>query len=231
MVETIYDLLGLRTIPLKLQYRTDRDDLITDFFIPCLSNSIEYDIAIEYATIKSISTLSLGLQNFLQNEGKIRLITGHRYRSMDLDILTKLFENKSWSFNGFLHNNSIHSNKLEILQQLIQKDKIQIKVAIPNSEEIDGSFSERIGIFRDENGDAVAYTGTSNETFSHENKNFESVDVYTSWNDRERVKIKIADFENLWNNQTKYVQVYDFAYANEHRLLKYDSRWAIETIS
>lgn len=224
--------MGLRNIPLKLQYRTDRDDLITDFFIPCLSNSIEYDRAVEYATIKSISTLSLGLQNFLQHEGKIRLITGHRYRSTDLDILTKLVENKIWSFSGFLQGGStIHNNKLELLQQLIQKDKIQIKVAIPNSEEVDGSFSERIGIFRDEDNDMVAYTGTSNETFNRENQNFESVDIYTSWNDPARVEIKITDFENLWNNQTKYVQVYDFAYANEHHLLKYDSRWAIETIS
>jgi hypothetical protein len=104
-------------------------------------------------------------------------------------------------------------------------------VAIPNSEEVDGSFSERIGIFRDEVGDMVAYTGTSNETFNLDNRNFESVDVFTSWNEPSRVEIKKADFENLWNNNTKYVQVYDFEYANEHNLLKYDSRWAIETIS
>jgi hypothetical protein len=223
--------LGLRDVSLKLQYRTDRDDLITDFFIPCLSNSTEYDRAVEYVTIKSISTLSLGLQNFIQHDGKIRLITGHRYGSADLNILTKMFGKKN-NHNGALHNgNTIHSNKLEILYQLIQKNKIQIKVAIPNSEEVDGSFSERIGIFRDENGDAVAYTGTSNETFNLDNRNFESVDVFTSWDEPSRVEIKKTDFENLWNNETKYVQVYDYAYASEHNLLKYDPRWAIETIN
>jgi hypothetical protein len=225
-------LLGLRLVQLKQQYRTDRDNLITDFFIPCLSNSVEYDRAVEYVTIKSVSTLSLGLQNFLQHDGKIRLITGHRYRSLDLNILTKLFNNKNQNHNGLFQNgSSIHDNKIALVQQLIQKNKIQIKVAIPNSEEVDGSFSERIGIFRDEVGDMVAYTGTSNETFNLDNRNFESVDVFTSWNEPSRVEIKKADFENLWNNNTKYVQVYDFEYANEHNLLKYDSRWAIETIS
>jgi hypothetical protein len=227
--------LGLRTIPLRQQYRTDRDNLVTDFFVPCLSNSIEYDRAVEFVTLKSILILSLGLQNFIQHEGKIRLITGHRYRSAELNILTKMFGKKnkiqSDSINGNLNGISIHDSKLEVLQQLIQKDKIQIKVAIPNSEIVDGSFSERIGIFKDESGDMVAYTGTSNETFNLDNRNFESVDVFTSWSDPSRVEIKKTDFENLWNNDTKYVQVHDFVYANQKNLLKYDSKWAIETIS
>lgn len=227
--------MGLRSIPLRQQYRTDRDNLVTDFFVPCLSNSIEYDRAVEFVTLKSILILSLGLQNFIQHEGKIRLITGHRYRSAELNILTKMFGKKnkiqSDSINDNLNGISIHDSKLEVLRQLIQKDKIQIKVAIPNSEIVDGSFSERIGIFRDEGGDMVAYTGTSNETFNLDNRNFESVDVFTSWGDPPRVEIKKTDFENLWNNDTKYVQVYDFAYANQKNLLKYDSKWAIETIS
>lgn len=219
--------MGLKNITLKQQYRTDRDDLVADFFVPCLSNSIEYDRAVEYVTLKSISTLSLGLQNFVQNDGKIRLITGHRYRSADLNVLSKIFGKKNKALGG----NGIKNTKLGVLQSLIQKNKILIKIAIPNSEQVDGSFSEKIGIFRDDKNDMVAYTGTSNETFNTDNRNFESVDVFTSWNNKSRVDIKMGDFESLWNNETKYVQVYDFAYANQNNLLKYDSHWAIETIS
>lgn len=218
--------MSLKSISLKLQYRTDRDNLVTEFFIPCLSNSIEYDRAVQFVTLKSISTLSLGLQNFADHDGKIRIITGHRYATNDLDVLSKIFKK-----NGTFSTNVIRGHKLEVLQRMVQKNKIQIKIAIPRSEHVDGSFSERIGIFRDEEGEMVAYTGTSNETFNTENRNFESVDVYTSWNDRPRVDIKINDFERLWNNETKYVQVYDFAYAYQNNLLKYDSNWAIETLS
>ncbi len=219
--------MGLQNISLKLQYRTDRDNIVTEFFIPCLSNSVEYDRAIEFMTLKSISTLSLGLQNFAEHDGKIRLITGHRYASSDLDVLARIFNRKNSIFStGF-----IHSSKLEILQKLVQKNKIQIKIAIPNSEYVDGSFSERIGIFRDDDGQMVAYTGTSNETFNTDNRNFESIDVFTSWNDRPRVDIKLEDFEKLWSNETKYVQVYDFIDAYKNNLLKYDSKWAVETLS
>lgn len=221
------ELLGLKDVSLKLQYRTDRDNLVTEFFIPCLSNSVEYDRAVEFVTLKSITTLSLGLQNFADHEGKIRLITGHRYFSADLDVLAKIFHGKNGGFSA----GSIHNSKLDILHKLVQKNKIQIKIAIPNSEYVDGSFSERIGIFRDEEGEMVAYTGTSNETFNMENRNFESIDVFTSWNDRPRLDIKFSDFERLWNNETKYVQVHDFSYAYRNNLLKYDPKWATETLS
>ena len=219
--------MTLRNLSLKLQYRTDVDNLVTEFFIPCLSNSIEYDRAVQYVTLKSISTLSLGLQNFADHDGKIRIITGHRYSTFDLDLLGKIFNKK----NNVFSSNAIHGHKLEVLQKMVQKNKIQIKIAIPRSEHVDGSFSERIGIFRDEEGEMVAYTGTSNETFNTENRNFESVDVYTSWGDRPRVDIKVNDFERLWNNETKYIQIYDFAYAYQNNLLKYDSGWAIEMLS
>ena len=219
--------MALKNLSLKLQYRTDVDNMVTEFFIPCLSNSIEYDRAVQYVTLKSISTLSLGLQNFADHDGKIRIITGHRYSTTDLDILGKVFNKKNNTFSS----NAIHGHKLDILQKMVQKDKIQIKIAIPRSEHVDGSFSERIGIFRDEEGELVAYTGTSNETFNTENRNFESVDVYTSWNDRPRVDIKVNDFERLWNNETKYIQIHDFAYAYQNNLLKYDSSWAIETLN
>ncbi|MGQ0772555.1 MAG: DNA repair helicase [Nitrososphaerota archaeon] len=219
--------MKLKNVSLKLQYRTDRDNLVTEFFVPCLSNSIEYDRAVRFVTLKSISTLSLGLQNFADHDGKIRLITGHRYASADLDVLAKIFNGKNNTFSL----GTIHNSKLEILQKLIQKNKIQIKIAIPNSEHVDGSFSERVGIFRDGEGEMVAYTGTSNETFNTDNRNFESIDVFTSWGDRPRVDIKINDFERLWNNETKYVQVHDFSYAYQNNLLKYDSKWAIETLS
>ena len=102
-----------------------------------------------------------------------------------------------------------------------------IKIAIPISEEVYGSFEEKIGIFRDEHDDVIAFTGTSNETFDPQNRNFESIDVFTSWNDKSRVEIKIKDFENLWQNKTKNLQVYDFEHAVKNNLLSYSAEWAL----
>ena len=92
--------MALKNLSLKLQYRTDVDNMVTEFFIPCLSNSIEYDRAVQYVTLKSISTLSLGLQNFADHDGKIRIITGHRSSTTDLDILGKVFNKKNNTFSS-----------------------------------------------------------------------------------------------------------------------------------
>jgi len=217
--------MGLRDLTLKEEYRSDRDDIISEFFVPCLSNCIEYDRCIEYVSVKSLTTLALGFENFVNNQAKMRIITGHRFRASDLDLLTKLMLNKKKeiSFKGSFIRNS----KLKILKEIVENHKLQVKIAIPNSEEIVGAFDEKIGIFLDENDDVVAFTGTSNETFNSQNRNFESVDIFTSWNDKSRVETKIKDFEDLWENKTKYVEVYDFDYAEEKNLLKYTSQWAL----
>jgi len=220
--------LSLRDISLKEEYRSDRDDIISEFFIPCLSNCIEYDRCIEYVTIKSLTTLALGFDNFAKNKAKLRMITGHRFNASDLELLNKLFSEQSSDIR--FNSKIIRDSKIQMLKEIVANHRLEIKIAIPNSEEVAGSFSEKIGIFLDENDDAVAFTGTSNETFNTQNKNFESVDVFTSWNEKSRIDTKIKDFEDLWENNTKYVEVYDFNYAEKNHLLKYSSQWALDVV-
>jgi HKD family nuclease len=214
--------LGLREIKLEEEYRSDRNNMITDFFFPCLSNCIEYDRCVDFLSIRGLAGISMGFDNFTSGKAKLRMITGNRFKIADLNILTKLFSEKyTKRFDGKL----IRDNKIQKLQDFINKGQIELKIAITNSEEISNLFSERIGIFKDENGEAVAFTGTSS-SLSTQTRDFESVDVFTSWNDKSRVQRKIKDFEDLWENKTKYVEVYDFMHAEENNLLKYSSEWA-----
>ena len=235
--------MTLRDLSLKQEYRSDKSDVVSEFFIPCLTNSIQYDRTIEYISVKSLSTLTFGLENIQDHHAKIRLISGHRFSTHDLNILTKLFDHHDKRrFNGNLImdnkiskiildkkiENLIKNNKIQQLEDIIRDFKLEMKVAIPNSEFVDGVFEERIGIFRDAKDDVVAFSGTSNATFDTENQNFESVDVFTSWDDKSRVDQKIENFENLWTNKTNYVQVYDLPYAERNNLLKYSTDWVID---
>ena len=200
------------------------DDVVSEFFIPCLTNSIQYDRAVESISIKSLSTLTFGLGNMQDHHAKIRLVSGHRFSTTDLNIIKKLFDQRTnHRFNG----NLIRDHKITELQKIINDFKVQIKIAIPNSEYVDGIFEERMGIFRDTNDDIVAFSGTSNSTFDAENRNFESIDVFTSWDDKSRVETKINNFEKLWNDETEYVQVYDLIFAERKNLLKFTTEWAI----
>ena len=215
-------MLGLREIELKEEYRSDRNDIVAEFFFPCLSNCIEYDRCVDFLSIQTLATISMAFENFAGGKAKLRMITGHRFRTADLTLFTKLFSEKyTKSFEGKL----IKDTKIQKLQSIVDKGQMELKIAIPNSEQIADSFSERIGIFRDDQDQTVAFTGTSRESFSTQTRDFESVDVFTSWNDKSRVERKMKDFEDLWENKTKYVEVYDFMFAEQNNLLKYSSDW------
>jgi hypothetical protein len=217
--------LSLREINLKEEYRSDVDDIVAEFFFPCLSNCVQYDRCVNFLSIQTLATISMAFDNFNSGKAKLRMVTGHKFKTGDLNLFTKLFSEKfTKSFEGKLIKNS----KIQKLQDIVNNGQIELKIAIPNSEQVADSFSERIGIFKDENDEQVAFTGTSKESFSSQTRDFESVDVFTSWNDKSRVERKRKDFENLWENKTKYVDVCDFMYAEKNNLLKYSTKWVTE---
>lgn len=213
--------MNLQKLALKKQYRSDKNDLISEFFLPCLSNCIIYERCIEYISIKSLITLSFSFQNFNEKNAMIKIITGNKFRSSDLNILTKLFYDQKINTSKEILSN----DKINMLRHIINKKKFKLKIAIPRSEKLDGVFAEKMGIFNDIYNNVVAFTGTSNETFDYQSKNFESLDVFTSWNDKDRVITKTKDFDELWNDKIKYVKIYEFEEAEKNNLLKYSTDW------
>ena len=217
--------MGLQDIELREAYRSDRNDLIAEFFEPCLRNCVEYSRCVETVSIRNLSKLALGLDNFTARRVRMRVICGHRFDASELELLSRLFGKKNGKalFGGSI----IKDAKMAMLRSVIAEHQIEIRIAIPNMEMV-GSFAERGGIFVDENGDMVAFVGTSSDAFSHKTSNFESLDVFTSWNDRSRVKLKFQDFDDLWENKTKYVDVYNFVQAEKNSLLKYSSQLILD---
>ena len=141
-------------------------------------------------------------------------------------MMKKLFSKNGNGWKNFKPE-LIRDMKLDHIRRLVSDGNLMLKIGIPSSEDIDGTFSEKIGIFRDTNGDSVAFSGTSSVMFAKKNTNFETIDVFTSWNDKTRVETKIKDFEKLWLNETSSVKIYDFEYAERNNLLKYSSEWAV----
>ena len=217
--------MALRDLNLKEEYRSDKDDIVAEFFFPCLSNCIQYNRCVDFLSIHTLVSISMAFDNFSEGKAKLRMVTGHRFKISDLNLLTKLFSDK---FSKASKEKYMKDSKINKIRNIIENEQIEIKIAIPNSEQITDSFSERIGIFIDERDDAVAFTGTSRGTIPSNTRDFESVDVFTSWNDKSRVERKMKDFEDLWENKTKYVEVYDFAYAERNNLLKYSSEWIVQ---
>ena len=129
--------MGLREIELKEEYRSDADDIVAEFFFPCLGHCIEYDRCVDFLSIQTLATISLAFDNFSVGKAKLRMVTGHRFRTEDLNLFTKLFSEKyTKSFEGRL----MKDTKIQKLQNIVNKGQIELKIAIPNSERIVDTF-------------------------------------------------------------------------------------------
>lgn len=212
--------VSLRGIPFKEEYRADRDDIIGEFIAPCLDACVRYDRCSEYISLRSLGSLSRGRRRFASNGASLRIVCGHRFTAADLSFASKLEALRRSGRKG--------GGRDAELDALAGAHRVRIKVAVPNSDLVDGAFTEKVGIFTDGAGDAVAFTGGSHHTFDAMVRNFESIDVFTSWDDASRVDKKVADFEELWADKTRHIDVYDFEHAERNNMIKFSPEWALE---
>jgi len=213
---------NLKDLSLKFKYRSDSDKLYLDFYQPCIENSIKYDRAVGYFTSNSLKLLSKGLEKFVYSGGKIRIITNPYLTNEDIEainlgkiakkdlVIRKIIETLEIS------EKSIEDNTLNILAWLIYKDILEIKIAYTMENSI---YHEKFGLFYDENGNRVMFSGSSNETFGGMSSNFEKIDVFYTENDKERIIDAENDFYNLWSNKTNGLEIIEFPEDAKERIL------------
>ena len=81
--------LSLRDIPLKQWYDSDEDDILTDFLIPTLSNSIKYDRLVGFFSSSCLAVAARGILPFIKNQGKMRIITSPKFSQQDIIEIEK----------------------------------------------------------------------------------------------------------------------------------------------
>ncbi len=82
-------MLGLREIELQEEYRSDRNDIASEFFFPCLSNCIEYDRCVDFLSIQTLATISMAFDNFVMGKAKLKIVTGHRFIFCNFALIQK----------------------------------------------------------------------------------------------------------------------------------------------
>ena len=216
--------MDFRHLEIKTKYKSLNDDVLSDFYIPVLENSIEYKRAVGYFSSKILIDYTKGLKKFLHNEGKIKLIISPFLSSEDLDVLNDSIKEESMKkiddmFHTYLKNDqSFASGK--VLFVLLKMKMIEIKVAVPKNEY--GLFHDKIGIFVDGFNNRIAISGSNNETSNSVNYNIESFNTFSSWKigQDEYVKEHEKDFEIYWNNQSKNTRLFDLEEAISSNILK-----------
>ena len=225
------DSLCLRDLPLRISYSSETDGLVRDFYTPCLGRAVLYRRAVGYFTSQGLVCAAQGIAALLNNGGKIRLIASPLLQDADIEAINKGYSDRQSVIQRataeVLENieDHISRSRLSALAWMISTGLLEVNLAVrvDNFGKLSrGQYHEKIGVISDAEGDHVAFSGSPNETGGGLIDNFESIDVFWSWDDPHgRVENKIERFERLWENETPGLSVINFTEVSKNLLDKY----------
>jgi hypothetical protein len=220
---------GLRQLQLLPEYRSDANDVVREFYEPCLERCQLYRRAVGYFTSSGLAAAARGITPFIAGSGTMQLVASPAIAPDDQDAIKRGYEARRDAIAKSLlrelakAEDAATRDRLGYLAWLIAEERLEIQIALPvapNGELRDGIYHEKLGIFEDALNDRVAFSGSANETAGGLVDNFESIDVFWSWDDHHgRVARKLANFDRLWKNETNGVEIYEFPDAVKKQLL------------
>lgn len=219
--------MSLLDVSLKKEYRSPRDNIVSDFYIPLLKESVLYKRSVGFFSSSSLLEISYGITNLINNNGKIQLIASPNLPEEDIEAINKGYELRDNIIERVLlqyitePQNYFEEERLNLLATLIAQERLDIKIAFSLKNDKLGLYHEKLGLMYDSENNIVAFSGSMNESENAFVNNYEIVDVFTSWNDKERITIKQKAFDNLWNNTDESAVIYEFPEVVKQKLLSF----------
>lgn len=216
---------------LRVSYRTGRDDLVRDFYVPCLERAMLYRRAVGYFTSASLATAARGVASLVARHGKMQLVASPHLQEADIEALELARDNPISVLRRIVERSLgeiedlLERERLNALSWLIADGALEIRLALRLDERgrlARGIYHEKIGIFTDAEGSHIAFAGSANETAGGLVDNFESIKVFWSWDDAQsRVPEELGNFDALWSNRTPGLRVIDFTEISRELLKRY----------
>jgi superfamily II DNA or RNA helicase len=208
---------SLAELQLKQSYHKPEDDIARSFYLPCLAAALLYDRAVGYFSSAIYALAWTSLREFVDAGGKMRLICSPVLSADDAKALSDGYAARSDHLQGELLREEFQKlistpgtlKPAKVLASLVALNVVDFRIAWVGDVAAGHSkrlFHDKVGIFRDAQGDAVAFKGSMNETWPGLalDGNLESVDVYLSWEgDREAARVHEEQeyFTRLWENR------------------------------
>ncbi len=227
---------SLQRVTLKPDYRSGEDNLLRDFYIPCLEQSKKYYRAVGFFSSTALAAAARGLARFIKKSGEMYLVASPFLEEQDAKALMEAWNDPTKFEVVITHvllkaldpqqlESLLIRRRLECLAWLASEQRLQIRIAVPRVEDgLDprGIYHEKLGIFEDQVGNVVAFSGSINETASGWTGNFEAFDVFASWatEDAERARRKKEVFHKLWTDAAPGLRVVEFPEAAREQLIR-----------
>lgn len=213
---------SLRNFSPLPEYNTEDDNIVKDFYAPCLLNATHYDRAVGYFRASIYRLLGEELLDFVIAGGVVRIAC-----SPDMPEQDESAAREGYALRGTRDREDIEvaltsvmevmagypreADCLSMLRLLIEMGSLDLYIAVRPG----GIYHRKIGKFADSKGNMIVFSGSGNET-SHAVgtlegwSNDEDFDVFRSWGDsyEARKARKKSEYLNmLFSGGTRHTKV------------------------
>ena len=215
----------------KLKYTPDHGDLVSLLYEPALLTAVRYDRLTGYFSASALALAARGIEGLVLNGGRMRMVVGCTLDQPEIDAIEKGEELRAQVAQHFAAMPLVASDRdmgmaLELLAWMVAQGLLEVRLGVPCDEHrrpipAQGLFHEKAGIIEDKTGDRLAFNGSLNETEAGWTRNWESLNVFTSWRDPERVAAEDENFALLWNGKARHIITIDVPSAMRDDLLRF----------
>lgn len=217
--------MSLKNLDIKISYNSDEDDILNNFYVPALSESVRYKRIGGFFSSSSFALAARGLSKFVQQGGQMQLLVNYLLQKEDKEMVEKINTDSEFlnillseSISKWDLENEIIKNHVKIFGWMLAHNTLNLKIAITNKPEI---FHQKIGIMVDSEGNEISFSGSNNETSSGWKSNIEEFKVFKGWIEEQNKYLQRdkRNFDNFWNGNTRRFSVVDTPTAVLNKLI------------
>ncbi len=191
-----------------------------EFFIDALMEGNVFDLGLGFFSTSGFRALSFGFAYFIHRNGRMRIIFNDVLSPQDKEAIEKGIKSNP---DELIEKNIIEDilklydtlssqdrHFFNCISWLIAAKKIEI-IAVAPVKSKSGIAHQKFGIFKDTQGNSVAFSGSINFSATALFKNLEAISCYKSWtrdnSDIERINYYESLFNKIWSGKHDTVRI------------------------
>lgn len=215
---------------IQLSYHSLSDDIVLDFYIPCLKQAITYKRAVGFFSSNILLQISKGLGAFADNGGKMKLLVSPKLEPEDYEAIKNGYDARKYVSDKIIEQFNFDvefeqkEDRFKMLSYMIEKNILEIKIVALEENNDKAMFHRKVGIMEDLQGNIISFSGSGNETLNGYNLNDEEFEIFCSWKSDEsdqRCATKDIQFDRVWNGNEKGLITIPFPEVIKNKLLSY----------
>jgi len=209
--------VDLRSVKFAENYSSSGASLLHEFYVPALEHATTYDRAAGFFSSAVFALAPAVFSDFIQRGGKIRLLCSPHLSEADAEVILDLPESHRPSplevaidsLAALTHGSHSQVKAVACMRALIDVGVLEVRFVTVGRA---GLYHEKIGVFADDRGNRLSFSGSANETAAAWSglQNHEGIEVFPEWSgdtDARRAARHADQFDETWHGLRRNLNV------------------------